>query len=155
MPMTPGYYMPNFYYNPTNPMTAPVPAQMQQSYAPASSQQQGIIWVDGEVGAKAFQMPSGWPVGTPIPLWDSNDTVIYLKSINQMGMPNPLQKLHYTMEEQKNLPSGQISGSQMPEGSNFATKDDLEQTKTELKEWIQQTMAQTNQNGSQNRGGNR
>ena len=62
-------------------------------------QQQGLIWVDGEVGAKAYQLPAGWPVNTPIALWDTNDTVIYLKSTNQMGMPNPLQIAHYQLEE--------------------------------------------------------
>ena len=61
----------------------------------------GIKWVDGEVGAKAYQMPAGWPPNQPIDLWDTNDTVIYLKSINPMGMPNPLQKVHYELEGMK------------------------------------------------------
>lgn len=77
------------------------PGQMMQSYQPQQSQ--GLIWVDGEVGAKAFQMPAGWPANTPIALWDTNDTVIYLKSINQMGMPNPLQKAHYQLEERRGI----------------------------------------------------
>ena len=62
-------------------------------------QTQGLIWVDGEVGAKAYQLPPGWPANTPLALWDTNDTVIYLKSTNQMGMPNPLQIAHYQLEE--------------------------------------------------------
>ena len=140
MPMTPGYYMPNLYGQQPyiQPMNMPIP---QQSYSPSPQQQsqsaQGIIWVDGEVGAKAFQMPQGWPAGTPIPLWDTNDTVIYLKSINQMGMPNPLSKIHYTLEENKNqsvLPSGQMSGAPAPDMQNYVTKSDFEQMKNELKE---------------------
>lgn len=143
MPMTPGYYMPNLYGQQpyAQPMNMPIP---QQSYSPPPQQQsqpvQGMIWVDGEVGAKAFQMPQGWPAGAWIPLWDTNDTVIYLKSTNQMGMPNPLQKIHYTMEENKNqsmLPA--------PETQNYVTKNELEQMKNELKELLKQ-----NQNGSQN-----
>lgn len=142
--MTPGYYMPN--YGNTNPYYQPIP---QQSYASAPQQQnvQAIQWVDGEVGAKAYRMPQGWPAGTPIPLWDSNDTVIYLKSMNQMGMPNPLQRIHYTMDEQQMLPSGQMSGStEQKNQQNFATKDDLETMKKELLEQLQQA----NQNGSNN-----
>lgn len=161
MPMTPGYYMNsagNFYYNPANPMTTPIlQPQMQQSYAPASSIQQGIIWVDGEVGAKAFQMPSGWPAGTPIPLWDTNDTVIYLKSINQMGMPNPLQKIHYTMEDQPQqlLPAGQSSGTESA-ASNMVTKDELQKQLDDLKREMREMLTNnhllnSNQNGGQKR----
>lgn len=75
--------------------------QMGQAMMPAQAQpqQQGLIWVDGEVGAKAYQLPAGWPANTPLALWDTNDTVIYLKSTNQMGMPNPLQIAHYQLEE--------------------------------------------------------
>lgn len=151
MPMTPGYYMPNLYGQQpyAQPMNMPIP---QQSYSTLPQQQpqsaQGIIWVDGEVGAKAFQMPQGWPAGTPIPLWDTNDTVIYLKSMNQMGMPNPLSKIHYTLEENKNqsmLPAGQMSGASAPDMQNYVTKTDFEQMKNELKELLKQ-----NQNGSQN-----
>ena len=149
MPMTPGYYMPNLYYGQqsyTPVPNAPIP---QQSYSPPPQQTmpaQGMIWVDGEVGAKAYQMPQGWPSGTPIALWDTNDTVIYLKSNNQMGMPNPLQKIHYTLEENKNqsmLPSGNMSGA--PDMQNYVTKSDFEQMKNELKEMLRQ-----NQNGGQN-----
>ena len=126
----------------------------QQSYAPQQSQiQPGIIWVDGEVGAKAFQMPQGWPVGTPIPLWDTNDPVIYLKSINQMGMPNPLQKIHYQMEEQQaqsRLPAGQMSGNNQSATGDYVTKSDFEAMKNELREMLKNQQPAANQNGSQN-----
>lgn len=148
-----GYYMPNNYYNPVNPIT-PMP---QQSFAPMQQPMQGINWVDGEVGAKAYQMPQGWPVGTPIPLWDTNDTVIYLKSINSMGMPNPLQRIHYTIDEQKNqsmLPSGQMSGSRESAKADYVTREDFESLRNEVREM----MAKSGQNGSnngQNRGDRR
>lgn len=76
-------------------------------------------------------MPQGIPAGTPIALWDTNDQIIYLKSVNQMGMPNPLQKIHYTMDENqmKYLPAGQ-SGSPEP---NYVTKEDLDIFKNELR----------------------
>ena len=161
------YYNPyNFYpvsyggsLYPTNP-----PAQMpQQSWSPPP-QAEGIHWVEGEVGAKAFQRPNGWPDNQPIPLWDSTDTVIYLKSWGPMGIPNPLQKLRYEMPEQQTqaLPAG-MSGSTdrsqavSPDLSQFVTKQDLDQLKNEIRSML---TPQGNQNGgnnnaSGNRGGSR
>ena len=92
---------PNYPYSLyTQPSYTPDTAPQQQSAQQAAQPgQTGIIWVDGEVGAKAYQLPQGWPANTPMPLWDTNDTIIYLKSTNPMGMPNPLQKIYYRMEE--------------------------------------------------------
>lgn len=95
----------------------------------------GLIWVDGEVGAKAYQMPAGWPANQPIALWDTNDTVIYLKSVNPMGMPNPLQKAHYTLEEHKST-SQMRSGAEAPDMTGFVRKEDMERMKQELMEAI-------------------
>lgn len=117
---------------------------MPQSNASYAAQQQpvGIVWVDGEIGAKAYQLPQNWPVNAPMPLWDTNDTIIYLKSTNQMGMPNPIQKVRYTMEEaprmspamssQAALPAGETA-MQQPDMSEYVRKDDLERMKEELK----------------------
>ena len=164
MPMTPGYYMPNYMQPGYSNYYSAQPVQ-QQSYAPAPQQQNtiGMIWVDGEVGAKAYQMPAGWPAGSPIPLWDTNDAMIYLKSINQMGMPNPLYKIRYTMEDQnqKMLPQAQnqqMSGdghAEQIDTSKFVTKEDIDQFKNEIKEMFKQNQSGNTQNGNQNRGGNR
>ena len=110
------------------------PVQQAQTNAQSSM---GIKWVDGEVGAKAFQMPAGWPANQPIALWDTNDTVIYLKSINPMGMPNPLQRARYELEGMK---SGEkttgYSGSTEPkcnhDMSEYVKKEDLERMKQDL-----------------------
>ncbi len=99
----------------------------------------GIKWVDGEVGAKAYQMPAGWPPNQPIALWDTNDTVIYLKSINPMGMPNPLQKAHYTLEGTKSgeKTSG-YSGDEKHDMTDYVRKEDLERMKQDLIDTIGQ-----------------
>jgi len=172
--------MPN-YYNPYNfypvtyanqmgysgmPMQQPQMGQMpQQSYsAPVSQGPKMMEWVEGEVGAKAFQMPNGWPANSPIPLWDSTDTVIYLKSWGPMGIPNPMQKLRYEMPEQLNqalLTNGNngMSGTSGngQDMSQFVTKQDLEQLKNEIRNMNQSNGAQNNQNGSNSgqNGGNR
>ena len=101
----------------------------------------GIKWVDGEVGAKAFQMPAGWPANQPIDLWDTNDTVIYLKSINPMGMPNPLQKARYELEGVKTGEKATgYSGDAEPhtDMSQYVRKEDLERMKQDLIDTIGQ-----------------
>lgn len=130
---------------------APQPSQPSQNSG-------GMIWVDGEIGARAFQMPAG--VTGPIALWDTNDTVVYLKSCNQAGMPNPLQKIRYQMEEQAPmLPAGQQqSGSPMNSCNtvsghgecDYATKDDMNQLREEIMAMKELLMNQKNQNGNQN-----
>ena len=98
----------------------------------------GIIWVDGEVGAKAYQLPNGWPANTPIALWDTNDTVIYLKSVNPMGMPNPLQKAKYKLEDYQQ--TGKRMDEQEPvpvhDMSDYVKKEDLERMKQDLMDTI-------------------
>ena len=117
-------------------------SQMQQQ--PQASQSQmgmmGLKWVDGEVGAKAYQMPPGWPANQPIALWDTNDTVIYLKSINPMGMPNPLQKAHYTLEGVKSgvKETGYSGDAEAPDMTKYVKKEDLERMKQDLIDTIGQ-----------------
>lgn len=138
----------NYSMYPTNSYQQQYSQAMQPQYQQpmniyAQQQPIGIVWVDGEVGAKAYQLPQNWPVNAPMPLWDTNDTIIYLKSTNQMGMPNPIQKVRYTMEEQPKvsaamsgqslLPSGEQSGHHMPDMSQYVRRDELEQMKDELK----------------------
>jgi hypothetical protein len=128
-------YLPTPYTNAWN-----YPNPMAQSYTPQPAQTQGLQWVDGEVGAKAYQMPAGWPANTPIALWDTNDTIIYLKSINQMGMPNPLQKAHYTLEEHRGTgpAMSNTSGDDAPVMTDYVKKDDLERMKQDLMDTIGQ-----------------
>ena len=100
----------------------------------------GLIWVDGEVGAKAYQMPAGLPANQPIALWDTNDTIIYLKSTNQLGMPNPIQKAHYTLEEYRGTgpATSTAPGSEKPSPdlTEYVRKDDMERMKQELMDAI-------------------
>ena len=76
----PAGYQPNAYRNPYG-STTPVPAP----------QSTGIIWVQGEAGAKSFLVAPN----TTVQLWDSEDQVIYLKSVDASGMPS-MRILDYT-----------------------------------------------------------
>lgn len=122
------YYQYPYYYN------------QSQSY---SSNYKSIEWVDGEVGAKAFQIPQGLPPETPIALWDNSEKRIWLKSWNAMGMPNQMQELTYEIKERTNpaLLPGNISGDM----NQFATKEDLDHLKKEIQK-LSRTI-------SENRGG--
>lgn len=162
----PNYYNPNLFYPATyqnaysNPIY-PLPQQQVAQSGMAMTDDLVMKWVDGEVGAKAFQMPPGWPANKPIPLWDSTDTNVFLKSWSPMGFPNPIQKLHYTMPEQQApsvLPagqSGQTSEASAPDMSQYVTKDDLNQMKQEIRNMLNNQNGRGNQRNDGNRGENR
>jgi len=105
----------------------------------------GIIWVDGEVGAKAYQFPAGWPANQPLALWDTNDTVIYIKSCNAMGMPNPIQRARYVLEDansgEKTRGYSGDAKPEMPDMSEYVKKEDLERLKQDLMDAIGSTTA--------------
>lgn len=175
----PSYYNPYQFYQPaympqasyTNMPVAPVVQQAPVQASYATGPNCAMAWVDGEIEARGRQMPQG---ATQFAMWDTNKQVIYLKSLNPMGMPNPMQILHYTMEEQQNnLPAGQSgsspardengnemgarfgpSGAAAPDMSQYVTKEDLNQMKAEIRNMLasqnNQNSSGSNQNGSGN-----
>lgn len=116
------------YQNTWNPMAYQQPQQ----------QTMGLIWVDGEQAAKAYQLPAGWPANTPLALWDSNETTIYLKSTNSMGMPNPLQIAHYELIERTGFngmsSAGEERGKAWDEEMKalYASKEELKTLREEI-----------------------
>ena len=83
------------------------------------TQNNGIIWVSGEAGAKAYMVA---PNNT-IQLWDSESQTIYLKSADASGMPS-MKILDYTIREAKNSPNSApvLTDDKL---SAFATKDEI------------------------------
>ena len=76
-------YNPNYYYP-----AGYQPMQYQQPIIPnRSNPDTGINWVQGEAGAKAF--PVG--AGQSAVLMDTEDTLLYVKTVDQSGMPQPLR----------------------------------------------------------------
>jgi hypothetical protein len=82
-PIYPNYYPTN--YNQPN-YSNPVPQQNIQT-----QQSNSITWVQGEASAKAF--PVG--AGQSVLLMDSEESVFYIKSTDQSGMPQPLRIYDY------------------------------------------------------------
>ena len=157
----PNYYNPYLYNAPgvgvptyTNPyLPQPVGYSSTSSYGAPS----GNYWisVDGEMAARAWQMPPNLPPNTIIPLWDLDGQHVYFKSTDAYGRINPIRKGRVlfdddpqtlpqgTSEASVNTPSGTNyvgdSGASHPE--NYVTKDDLDGLKREIQEMLRQNRA--------------
>lgn len=82
----PQSYYPQYYGNQNMPVNASQMAQNAQQGATGN-----LIWVQGEAAAKAYPVASGQSVH----LMDSEDSVFYIKSTDQSGMPQPLRIFEY------------------------------------------------------------
>ena len=111
-----GYNMPQYMY------------PQAQSMASASPQnnQGGIIWVQGEAGAKSYLVAPN----TTVQLWDSEAQVIYLKSADASGMPS-MKIIDYTIRDTN--PSVKLN--QQP-AVDYVTKNEFDAFKAEVQKMI-------------------
>lgn len=93
------------------PYSAPSTAAPQQ-------QSNGIVWVQGEAGAKSFLVAPGQSVL----LMDSENSVFYIKSSDPSGMPMPLRTFDYTERTVK----------QESPTSDFVTREEFEKRIKEI-----------------------
>ena len=98
--------------------------QAYQAPQPAQANGTGIIWVQGEAGAKSYLVA---PNNT-VQLWDSEKNTIYLKSADASGMPS-MRILDYTIREGATAGPANISGAS---AAAFATKEDLQALHAQL-----------------------
>ena len=97
------------------------PVGYPQIFPQYQPQQTGIIWVQGEAGAKSYLVAPN----TTVQLWDSENQVIYLKSADASGMP-AMKVLDYTIREiPPNSPS-QASAAQADKSTTYATKAEID-----------------------------
>lgn len=99
----------------------------QPTYQPQMPQNQantGVIWVQGESGAKSYLVAPN----TTVVLFDSESQSIYLKSADATGLPS-MRILDYTIRDQK-AHNGVFS---KPVG-DFATKDEMDALRAELEQ---------------------
>ncbi len=81
--MSYGYYQPTYNTGAMPDMLGQY-RQIQQPQVPQVQQaSSGMIWVQGETAAKAYLVAPG----NTVVLWDSEQSVIYLKSADATGMP--------------------------------------------------------------------
>ena len=96
------------------------PSYVQQNQQPQQSN--GIIWVQGEAGAKSYLVAPN----TTVQLWDSEAQVIYLKSADASGMPS-MKILDYTIRDMAPA-NGPVAASPAPpiNAQDYALRTDLD-----------------------------
>lgn len=151
--------MPNYY----NPYLPSMQNGYYAPYYPPQSQTVGYnnfasnvsvpnywISVDGEMAARAWQMPPNLPPNTIIPLWDLDGQHVYFKSTDAYGRINPLRKGRVVFDEepQQNLPESQSAGAPVID-PRYVTKEDFEGLRHEIQDMLR-NQASTNQNENNN-----
>lgn len=114
------YRTDSFGYNPSfNTFTNPsfTNNQYPPAYtAPMTQRSNGMLWVQGEAGAKSFLVGAGQQVV----LFDSEEPVFYVKSADMSGMPS-MRKYTYTENIEKTPEKTDFS----PELDKYLTKDEF------------------------------
>lgn len=121
-------------YNNNFPVTYPqmypqynyVP-QVQQQVVQQPQQDNGILWVQGEAGAKSWAVAPG----KSVMLMDSESNTFYIKSSDNSGMPMPLRIFDYT-ERTQQASTSQVATHTEIDTSQFVTKDELEEKLNEI-----------------------
>lgn len=107
------------------------PQQIQVPQQTSQPQQGGINWVQGEAGAKSFNVSAGQSVM----LMDSENNVFYIKSTDASGMPLPLRIFDYT-ERVQNINS--ITNPVDNVQDKYVTKEEFETALNAINATIQQ-----------------
>lgn len=117
------YYNP-YYQTPYAPQqNMPVQTQPQ----PQNQQSSGLLWCQGEAGAKSYLVAPN----TTVMLMDSETQRFYLKSSDASGMPLPLRIFEYSEIMAQNAPTTPPV-AQSIDTSSFATKAELEAFRAEI-----------------------
>ena len=110
------FYRPTYYDQMQNPNMGQFNQQYQQPMPQPTPQPQvnnGLVWVQGEAGAKSFLVAPGCTVM----LMDSEGERFYLKSADSSGMPLPLRVFEYKERTET---------AQQTAGGSVAAFDDLD-----------------------------
>ena len=124
------FYRPTYYDTAQQNPTGQFNQQFQPPTAPPATQpmaqqgNNGLIWVQGEAGAKSYIVAPG----NTVMLMDSEGERFYLKSADASGMPMPLRIFEY--KERTETPSQASSAhvaTQSVNLDNFVTREEFEQ----------------------------
>ena len=120
------------YFQPINPYTPfqnqyqmPQPIYPQVTTPAQTSSSNGIIWVQGESGAKSYAVAAGQNVL----LMDSEANTFYIKSSDTSGMPLPLRVFDYTERTTNQQIPAQDSTIDL---KNYVTHEEFEKFKNEI-----------------------
>ena len=126
-PMAYQQIYPSYNYVPQQQLNQPVVQQVTQ---PVNDT--GILWVQGEAGAKSWAVAPG----KSVMLMDSESNTFYIKSSDNSGMPMPLRIFDYTERTQQlTQPVNAIQHEQI-DTSQFITKEEFEKR---LSEFVQRS----------------
>lgn len=128
------YYNP--YLNPYQPqqITQPPTGNTLQAQSAVNN---GIIWVQGEAGAKSYLVGAG----NSVLLMDSEQSRFYIKATDASGMPMPLRIFEYSEVSTGNAPA---SPSNAKTDNDYVTHEELERRLKEL-----ETRPKTTKKGSE------
>ena len=105
--------------------------QQPQPQAPAqqTTQNNSMIWVQGEAGAKSYLVAPN----TTVQLWDSESPIIYLKSADASGMPS-MKIIDYTIRENVNTAH---NGPLKEKVEEYVTKVEMDEFRAEISQKIE------------------
>lgn len=106
------------------------------------------IWVQGIAGAKSYPVAPGHSA----PLFDSEDLKVYIKTVDQSGVPQPLRCFRLIEENQNGLLNSQTVTLETKEG---VTKEDLEKLRSEVNDMIKEAISKSYQKPNFNKKPNR
>lgn len=109
---------PQYNYVPQQTITPVVQPQAVQTQPTANDN--GVIWVQGEAGAKSWVVPPG----KSVMLMDSENSVFYIKTTDNSGVPLPLRIFDYTERTAQNTTSAEAVQTV---NSQYVTKDELKE----------------------------
>ena len=116
----PATYQPQYY------------PQYQQGTQMSSANQQPIIWVQGEAGAKSYLVAPN----TTVLLMDSEAQKFYLKSTDISGMPMPLRVFEYSETTSKS-PQTDKKTEEAIDYASFVTKREFEAFKGQIEAFME------------------
>lgn len=120
-------YMPPAYQQNMNNDRLAYLQQYQQQMPQAQPQapNQGILWVQGEAGAKSYLVS----LGASVLLMDSEASKFYIKSVDNTGMPNMR-----TFEYKEVLPSQNPQAAEESKAIEYATQEEIAELKKQIEE---------------------
>lgn len=115
-----------------------VPQIVNPSVQQPQTNQNGLIWVQGEAGAKSYMVA---PNAT-VMLMDSETQRFYLKSSDASGMPLPLRVFEYTEITAKQAQE-QAPAARQVDLSTYATKAEFDAFREEINGLLKNVPHQT------------
>ena len=123
----------NTFYNPYQYQAQnPYLQQMQSAQAPSVNN--GLIWVQGETGAKSYMVSPG----NTVLLMDSEGSRFYLKSSDASGMPLPLRVFEYA-----EITASTGRDKKTEDNTTYATKAEFAAFKDEINTILQNASKRT------------